>query len=313
MSLWRPPSHCPKCNHRLGVVDLAPLLSLLLSRGRCRYCRAPVGWRYFFVELVTGLVWAGFWWRFLVLGQDPVSFVLYAAFGCVLLAALFIDLEHYIIPDSLNAWLLPVAAASNVHLVVAGSGGWTQIGGVSLPSALAGYLVGWGTLFGIALLGRILLGKDAMGHGDIKLARGLGAMLGPALAVGAFALAVVAGAILGAAQVAARRLWRPQEPVGEEVEVADDEAPEPIGSLLKCGLGYLFLVDVVALFRPSLNRKWFGDDPEESEWDDDDWAPSLTTIPFGPYLVVGSLVAATFPEPVLEAGRRYIEWATGVR
>jgi len=136
-------------------------------------------------------------------------------------------------------------------------------------------------------------------------------MLGPGLALGAFALAVVAGAVLGAAQVVARRNVEESDPGQGEEEY--DEEPESVGSLLKCGVGYLVLVDVVALFVPSLNRSWFGDSPEELEAGEDDWQPSLTTIPFGPYLVVGALVAATFPEPLLAAGKRYLEWATGVR
>lgn len=311
LSLWRPPSHCPRCSHRLGPADLVPLFSLLLSGGKCRYCGGRVGWRYFVVELLTGAVWAGFWWRFLVAGADPVSFLLFAAFGCVLLAALFIDLEHYIIPDALNAWLLPIAAGLNAHQIVGGAGGWVQVAGVAVPTALAGYLVGWGALFGIALFGRVLLKRDAMGHGDIKLARGIGAMLGPGLALGAFALAVVAGAVLGAAQVVARRRIEESAP-GQDAEEYGEE-PESVGSLFKCGVGYLMLVDVAALFAPSLNRSWFGDTPEELEAIEDDWQPSLTTIPFGPYLVVGALAAATFPEPLLAAGKRYLEWATGVR
>lgn len=315
MSLWAPPSHCPKCKHRLGVRDLVPLFSLLAFRGRCRHCKAPVGWRYFWVELVTGAVCAGFWWRFLVLGADPVSFALFAAFGCVLLAALFIDVEHYIIPDSLNAWLIPIAIGLNVHQVTSGSGGWLVLGGVALPTSLAGYLVGWGVLFGIALVGRLLLGKDAMGHGDIKLARGLGATLGPGLAIGAFTMAVVAGALFGVVQVALRKAEAGTLD-GAEDDVDRDEGneePEPVSSLVKCGVGYLLLVDVLALFRPSLNATWFGDSQEECEVsEDDDWTPGLTTIPFGPYLVVGALIAATFPEALLAAGRRYLEWAAGV-
>ncbi|MEI6513355.1 MAG: prepilin peptidase, partial [bacterium] len=57
-SIVSPPSHCPKCEHRLGPLDLVPLLSILFLRARCRYCKAPFSWRYFVVELVTALLWA---------------------------------------------------------------------------------------------------------------------------------------------------------------------------------------------------------------------------------------------------------------
>lgn len=245
------------------------------------------------------------------MGADPVSFVLFAAFGSILLAVLFIDIEYYIIPDSLNACLLPVAAALNLHQIAIGGGaGWVEIGGLAVPTALGGYVVGWGTLFGIALFGRLLLQRDAMGHGDIKLARGIGAMLGPGLALGAFALAVLAGAALGAAQVLVRK--RSEAADADDEGVAD--APEPVVALLRSGVGYLLMVDVLALFLPVLNQVWFGDSPEDVEDSaDDDWEPSLTTIPFGPYLAVGALAAAAFPEPLLAAGKRYLEWATGAQ
>jgi leader peptidase (prepilin peptidase)/N-methyltransferase len=307
MSLVQPPSHCPNCKHRLGVLDLLPILSWILSRGRCRYCGQKISPRYLAVEVVTGAVWAGFWWKHLVMGSDPALFLLYVAFATILLAALFIDIEHYLIPDSLNALLLPVAVVHNVYVTAAGKGGTVFVGELAVPMALAGYLLGFGVLFGIALLGRVLLRKDAMGHGDIKLARGIGAMIGPGLALGAFALAIVLGTILGTVQVAVRR----QEEDEADEEAGEDESwdePESVGSLLRCGLGYLLLLDVWALFFPKINQVWFGDTEASSEESEDDWEPTVTTIPFGPYLAVGAILAALFPEVLVQAGEMYLRW-----
>ncbi|GIV01983.1 MAG: hypothetical protein KatS3mg015_0813 [Fimbriimonadales bacterium] len=307
MSLVHPPSHCPKCKHRLGVLDLLPILSWLLSRGRCRHCGERISPRYLAVEILTGAVWAGYWWRYLIVGSDPVLFLLFAVFATILLASLFIDIEHYLIPDSLNALLLPVAIVHNAYLVASASDGWTLVGETAIPMALAGYLLGFGVLFGIAFLGRVLLGKDAMGHGDIKLARGIGAMIGPGLALGAFALAVVLGTIIGALQVALRRKEE-DEAEAEENGAEWDEEPESVGSLLRCGLGYLLLMDVWALFFPRINQVWFGDDPESPQEYEDDWEPTATTIPFGPYLAAGAILASLFPELLARAGEAYLRW-----
>ena len=35
-------SYCPKCNHKLGFLDMIPILSYIFIRGRCRYCRAKI-------------------------------------------------------------------------------------------------------------------------------------------------------------------------------------------------------------------------------------------------------------------------------
>ncbi len=50
-----PASHCPSCKHPLAPSDNIPVLSYLLLRGRCRFCRCPISWQYPAVELFTGL------------------------------------------------------------------------------------------------------------------------------------------------------------------------------------------------------------------------------------------------------------------
>jgi leader peptidase (prepilin peptidase)/N-methyltransferase len=63
-SISEPPSHCPSCNTRLKPLDLIPLFSQLFLRGHCRYCNAKISWRYFGVELCTGLL-------FVLAGAQP--------------------------------------------------------------------------------------------------------------------------------------------------------------------------------------------------------------------------------------------------
>ncbi len=58
MSIVEPPSHCPSCGTRLGLIDLVPVASWLWIRGRCRHCHAHVSPRYPLVALSTGLLCA---------------------------------------------------------------------------------------------------------------------------------------------------------------------------------------------------------------------------------------------------------------
>ena len=51
-----PPSHCPKCNHKLAWYDNVPIFGWLALGGKCRYCKNPISPRYPIVELVTALV-----------------------------------------------------------------------------------------------------------------------------------------------------------------------------------------------------------------------------------------------------------------
>lgn len=211
MSLAQPPSHCPKCQHPLGGLDLFPLLSFLFAGAKCRYCRAPIGWRYFMVELLMGTIWAALWWQLLVQGNDVARFIALAGFATALVAALFIDLEHFIIPDSINAIILLIGVLYNAWLISQGAG-WFTLGAITLPAALAGWIVGTLAMWVISFGGRVFLGKDAMGHGDIKLARGMGAVLFPVAALISFGLSIVIGLVFGIVSIVlARRAGTPEK------------------------------------------------------------------------------------------------------
>lgn len=306
MSLAQPPSHCPNCKHRLGVLDLFPLISFLISGARCRYCKSKISWRYFFVEALTGTIAAALWWKLLIAGEDPIRFCVLLAFACLLVACIFIDLYHYIIPDTINALILILGLGYNAWLIAAGAeAGWVEWSGFLLPSSVAGAITGVGLFWGIAFLGRLAFRKDAMGHGDIKLARGIGAVLFPTVALLGFGLAVVVGAILGGVQV----LFRSKQEDDHSEDIQPEE-PEPIPSLLRCGIGYLFAIDVVALFFPKLDNWWFGESVGEEFEEEEDWQPGITTIPFGPYLALGAILAAIFDQQLLQLVQDYWSWTT---
>jgi len=291
MSLNNPSkSFCPNCKHSLGVPDLFPLFSWLFSRGKCRYCAQPISSRYFWVELLNGSLWAIVWWQYILVSYDPLRAAFYALTTAALVAVIFIDWELYIIPDELNAVLLLFGVAFH---------GFDK----SLPIALTGYLLGWGLLWGIALFGRVLFRKDAMGHGDIKMMRGVGALLGPALLFANLGIAVVAGLVIGLTMlgIASRQKV---EAAPEETE--EEYVPESIVSLLIHGAWYILCLDIVGIFVPSI-YKWIGETPSEENFEDDDWKPSLTTIPFGPYLAIGAIICMLFSAPINKAISNYLQ------
>lgn len=63
LSLLHPPSHCPKCSHRLGITENVPILGWLWLKGRCRWCKAQISLRYPSVELLTGLLFCFIFWH----------------------------------------------------------------------------------------------------------------------------------------------------------------------------------------------------------------------------------------------------------
>lgn len=299
ISFWNP-SHsiCPVCKHKLDWIDLMPLFSWLSTRGKCRYCRVPIPIRYQLVELLCGFLFAGIWWQYLSTADQPVTATFYMAAAACLVAVIYIDWELYIIPDELNAVILFVGLGYGIA-----SG--------DVKTSLFGALTGWGLLWGITFLGRVAFGKDAMGHGDIKLMRGMGALLGPMMTGVSLMMAVVVGLIVGIVLMVVEKQKASAQTESEAEEEMEEYVPESIPSVLKFGVWYLLCLDVVGIFVPSI-YKLIGEEVSSAATEEiDDWKPTATTIPFGPYLAAGCLVCMLFAGPVQGAVDRYLDQFKG--
>ena len=203
-SVVTPPSHCPRCGARLRAVDLVPLLSFLALGRKCRSCGSPIAWRYFAVELITGLVFVAAWQA-----CGPTLAVLPCwVFACVVIAVVFTDVDHMIIPDKLVLAGLAAAVLGEVLLVVTGRGSPLSVSipgtGLRLPRFVAGGLVGLAVFAFIRGFSQLLFRREGMGLGDLKLGGAIGAMLGPTLALLSFGLAIAVGAVAGVALIVLR-------------------------------------------------------------------------------------------------------------
>lgn len=181
-------SVCPKCNHRLFPPDLVPLLSFLLLKGKCRYCENQIAYRYFFIELLTGILFVLVYWH---LGWTWSLLSLWL-FVALLIVVAFIDLEHQIIPNKVNLFGFISGITLNLF-----------IGNLSLLNMFLGFLVSGGLLFLIALLSR-----GGMGHGDIKFAAVMGIFLGWQLVLLALLIAFILGGLGGIALLALKKKGR---------------------------------------------------------------------------------------------------------
>jgi leader peptidase (prepilin peptidase) / N-methyltransferase len=152
-------SACESCHHPLGPLDLVPIGSYVVSRGRCRHCGAPIGRFHLLIELaaLVPAVWAACLDDGLRLWADCIL-------GWALLALSWIDWRHMILPDVLT---LP--------LLVAGLGfGWLFDPG-NIADYAIGAAVGWLLFSAIAWFYRRLRGRDGLGEGDAKLLAAAGA------------------------------------------------------------------------------------------------------------------------------------------
>lgn len=177
-SVVRPGSRCPRCGRALRWYHNLPVLSWLVLRGRCAYCRGRIGWQYPLVELATGAIWAG---NAALWGPTPRAAHAVVMLSVVLAIAV-IDARHFLIPDELS---LGGTAAGFLLSMAPGP--------PSVPESAIGSIAGGGLLWLVAIVGSMALGREAMGGGDIKMMAMLGAFLGWQGAL----LTIFLGALLG--------------------------------------------------------------------------------------------------------------------
>ncbi len=142
--------------------DNLPLVSWLALRGRCRSCDEPISFRYFVVELLTGLAAVAIYLRF----GFGVEWIVLFSFVAALIVITFIDLDHRIIPDVIS---LPGMVIGFV-LSLRGEPG--------VVSSAIGIVFGGGLLLAVAWGYHAATGREGMGGGDIKLLGMIGAFLG---------------------------------------------------------------------------------------------------------------------------------------
>ncbi len=193
-SVVHPPSHCPSCGSGISPRDNIPVLSWLLLRGRCRSCRIGISPLYPIIELLTGLVGL-LLFRHLVPTPEAVTapalaaWVVLLSFLSMLLASSFIDLRHYIIPDQFSIWAVPVGVGAMAGLSWLGWGP-----ALSAGQAVAGAIVGGGSLLLIIGLYWLWRREEGMGFGDVKLLAMIGAFLG---AIPAIPFVIVVSSLVG--------------------------------------------------------------------------------------------------------------------
>lgn len=155
LSVVSPPSHCPHCKYSIPWFLNVPLLTWTMLRGKCKNCGAPISIRYFLVELLTGLMFLGSWLRFG--GISPWLAIIFGIVLAGLIVATFIDLEHYIIPDEITIGGIVVGFICSA-LYPQLHGEQKIVGGI--VQSIAGIAVGWGLIYGIVRVGKLMFGRN---------------------------------------------------------------------------------------------------------------------------------------------------------
>jgi leader peptidase (prepilin peptidase)/N-methyltransferase len=208
-SIVFPNSTCPKCHNAIKPYDNIPILSYLVLRGQCRSCGARISPRYPAVEALTGALFAVVTWH------DGISFPLPfdLAFTAALVALVFIDAEHMILPNVITypgilfalitRALVPYFSGpthfDDLPQLMSALPPGLPLAATSLIGAVLGALAGGGSLWLMGFAWEKLRGIEAMGFGDVKMMLMVGAYLGWRLTILTILLAALTGSLAGIA------------------------------------------------------------------------------------------------------------------
>lgn len=162
-------SHCDNCHHELKLSEMIPLISYIIQRGKCRYCKKSIDILSSYIEFFTGVLFAVAYYSF------GFSYELLIALGIVSLLMIVVvsDLTYLIIPDE-------VLITFSIYFII------IQLLNLGLKGAIGKIMTGiflFLIMYLIMLIGNKLLKKESLGGGDIKMMFLFGLVLDPLLGI----------------------------------------------------------------------------------------------------------------------------------
>ncbi|MDX2084324.1 MAG: prepilin peptidase [Candidatus Melainabacteria bacterium] len=296
-SFVTPPSHCPACKTPIQPWDNIPVLSYLLLNGQCRQCKTTISIQYPLTELATGLLFVMLVAFFGVGWHTPLLMFLVANLVVITITD-WRTSEIYFI----NSWSL-VPAGLLYNFLNLGEGttalisGTMSAFGIEWPAMFVSALIGAagiiGLFTGLNLLSRLLVGQDGFGGGDTHLLVGVAAFLGWQGTLIAFVLGFLAQALLALPMLAYQWFQRKDYTTLTLGAGALLSAFLPLGLsalplegsfrplILLGSIGVCLLMLVLFLIRLRKNPA------------------SLTYMPLGPALVLGTLISLFYGRQLL--------------
>lgn len=195
-------SFCPSCKKRLTIRDLVPILSYIMLRGKCRFCKKSFSPHYLFLEAITGLVFLALYFRFPFMEFATmenlsmsiglfIPFVLYSLYSSFFVAIFFYDLQTKKIPD---VFLFPLLAFTIIGSLILGT---PDLWSMAIAVIIA--LIFFG--------GQILISKGTwLGEGDLYLALSIAIIFGWKLFLVSIILSYFIGASLSIILLATKQV-----------------------------------------------------------------------------------------------------------
>jgi prepilin signal peptidase PulO-like enzyme (type II secretory pathway) len=176
INILKPRSFCPQCKTQLGIIQLIPFLGYLYNRGTCFACNAKIKHLYLINELIIA-AFILFIFNKLALANLSSWLIVFIVFGLYIQAIIDLQTLHLFQPIS-------------IILIVSGLMLNVSIGFFTVPlDSFLGLVFGYGILFCINEVYKMIRSKNGIGSGDFLLLGGIGSIfgasaIGPILLIG---------------------------------------------------------------------------------------------------------------------------------
>ena len=161
-------SFCPSCKNKIQWFDNIPILSFVLLKGRCRHCNIKINLQYLIVELISGISFLTIYYFFGITITTLLLLVLSVFFTIIF----FIDLKHFIIPNTLTFPLMILGFIKSFD---------PNLNKAIFPNyinSLIGGFIGYSIIWLIIYFYKKIRKKEGMGLGDAKLMAVIGFWFG---------------------------------------------------------------------------------------------------------------------------------------
>lgn len=181
-----PLSRCPSCNTAIKPYQNIPVISYVFLKGKCATCGCRISMRYPIIETLTAIASIIVAWHFNYTPQAMLALLLTWS----LIALIFIDIDHQLLPDSITLPLLWLGLCLSLFNIFTDAH-------ASIIGAAAGYTALWSVFH----LFKLATGKEGMGYGDFKLLALFGAWLGWQFLPMIILLSSLVGAVIGVGMI----------------------------------------------------------------------------------------------------------------
>lgn len=163
VSIISPRSYCPHCRKTVYWYDNIPVLSWLLLKGSCRFCKKSISVLYPVIELITAISLTLLW------ANVPMDyFFSLALFFSALIVTIRTDLEKMLISRLVTLFLVPIAIAFAAFGLLP----------IDTIDSIAGALSGYGLLWLTKTIFYRIKGQEGLGQGDLDLLCLIGSFTG---------------------------------------------------------------------------------------------------------------------------------------